>query len=161
MEGTVPNRQSGYTEVSTGDKATTTPPSRYGKPPDFEAVRASQRRKAAAKAFRKPDRRQGFARITEDMVPLIARIAGPATGLLLTMVQWSSKRFAQHNDGWVQLPAVVLGTIGLSDRRRRSVAVNTLVRLHALETRTTGYGKALEYRLLPVARWLKAEAGDV
>jgi hypothetical protein len=152
---TAPSNPPQYGEISFKGGITPAQPSRYGKPPDFEAVRASQQRKALARAYRRPSRRQKYVNVPEDMFPMFARIGGSTTGLLLAVLQWSGTRYAKAADGWVQLPNAVLETAGLSDRRRRWEATKTLVRWHVLETRTAGRGKALEYRLLPVAQWVK------
>jgi hypothetical protein len=133
-------------------------PSRYGRAPDFEAVKVRQQRKTSTRTFQRPNRRQGFARITEDMFLPLSKHRGPAVMLVVVLVQRSNLRLTRSNGGWTQLPAIVLEQVGLSDRRRRAEAVKALVAQDVLETRTTGKGKALEYRLQPVTRWCGAAA---
>jgi hypothetical protein len=88
----------------------------------------------------------------------LSKHRGPAVMLVVVLVQRSNLRLTRSNGGWTQLSAIVLEQVGLSDRRRRAEAVNALVAQGVLETRTTGKGKALEYRLQPVTRWCGAAA---
>ncbi len=86
------------------------------------------------------------------MLQPLVEIGGHAVGLILVLVQRSGLRSAQRNGGWVALPMGVLEQIGLVDRNLRYKAVRRLVSHGLLETRSSGMGTALEYRLLPAVR---------
>jgi hypothetical protein len=106
-------------------------------------------KKGLTRTAAKPDRKQGFAQVTEDMFPQFR----PRDRLLLLILMRSGLVTTRRNGGWVQLPDVVIQPIGLLRRNRRSETVRHWVAAGVLETRLPGPGKALEYRLLPVAQW--------
>jgi hypothetical protein len=110
-------------------------------------------RKSATRALNRSSRREGFARVTQNMFPPLTEIWDPAIGLMLTLVQRSGLRSTRRGGGWTALPQTVFQQIGLADRRRRGEAVQRLVGRGVLETRTSSKGAALEYRLRPVAQW--------
>jgi hypothetical protein len=124
--------------------------SKYARRSPGEAAtleKATTRARAAREAH--PGRRRGqeFARITEDMFPLMVGLSGPAILLLEMLVMLSGRRKTRLCGGWVTLPRVVLRTIALEDRGARSRAIQRLTTKGFLETRQLGPGRALEYRL--------------
>ena len=110
-------------------------------------------KKAATRAANQPSRKLGHARITEDVFPLLTKIWDPALGLLLAVSQHSGLYSSRANDGWVTLSKTVFQQLGLIDFRLRGKAVRRLVIHGILETRTSGRGASLEYRLRPVTQW--------
>lgn len=110
-------------------------------------------RKAATRAFKRPDRAQGFARIPEGQIPAFAKVWGASLGLGLILLQRSNLRGVRQNDGWDVLPRVVLQHMGLENRDVRRRVVRRLVSQGVLEIRQPSPGTALEYRLRPVTQW--------
>jgi hypothetical protein len=106
-------------------------------------------RKTVTRTAIKPDRRQGFARVTENMLPRF----NLRDQLFLSVLMRSGLASSRRNSGWVQLPDVVLQQIGLVDRSIRSRIVRRLIAEGVLETRQPDPGKALEYRVRPVSNW--------
>ncbi len=115
---------------------------------------AGKLKKAATRALKQPDRKQGFARVAEGMFQPLAEIGGPAVGMMLVLVQRSGLRSVQRNEGWDALPKVMLEQIGLTDRQLRSKVVRRLVAKGLLETRQAEAGLSLEYRLRPAMQWM-------
>jgi hypothetical protein len=112
---------------------------------------AKARRKATTKAFNDPNRKQGFARVPENMFIHFGR--GAADRLLLVLLMRSGLVTTGRNGGWIALPQAALQQIALADRWRRGNAVHSLVARGVLETRKASPGAALEYRLRPVDQW--------
>jgi hypothetical protein len=97
--------------------------------------------------------KRGFARITEDMIPLMGSLGGPAVVLWMVCIMYSGRRRTIRAEGWMKLPGVVWQQVGLGDRAQRARATKRLIARDLVETRQATPGSALEYRLRPFALW--------
>ena len=113
-----------------------------------------RRRKAVSEALARPNRKQCFARVPEDMFSPLVTLYGPSLGLVLALVMRARLASTRRNAGWITLPATTLAVLGLAERRSRAGVVKRLVARGMLETRSPGPGLALEYRLHLVEQWL-------
>jgi hypothetical protein len=127
------------------------------KEPDWskfaERSAGGRRRKAVSETLARPNRKQCFARVPEDMFSPLVMLYGPSLGLVMALVMRARLADTRRSAGWVTLPSTMLAVLGLAERRARAGVVKRLVARGMLETRSPGPGMALEYRLHPVEQW--------